>query len=439
MKRDAKADLRSIFDAGVAAVAPDAALRAHVKLDGDELRAGGKTYDLGKGRVFVCGAGKGAAPMAVAIENTLGNRLDAGVVVVKYGHELPTGKIRLIEASHPTPDRAGERGARACLEIARATEPDDLLICPLTGGASSLLAAPTDGLDLEELKQATSLLLASGAEINELNAIRKHLSAIGGGRLASAARGAVLSLIVSDVIGDDLATIASGPTAPDPTTYEDCLFILDNYDLTSKFPATALNILRAGAAGERPETPKPGDPVFDKVQNIIVASNVQALEAAARRAADLGYRPEIITEPLRGEAREEAAKLLRFARGQRETMKDDEAPRCLLAGGETTVKIAGNGKGGRNQEMALAGVIEIAGAAGVSALFAGTDGTDGPTDAAGGFALPDSLDRIGSLDEARAYLDNNDSNAALLKAGDLLITGPTRTNVMDLAIILLDA
>lgn len=439
MKSDARKELREIFDAAIAAVAPDEALLSHTRLDGDVLKADGKEYPLANRKIFVCGAGKGAAPMASALERLLGDRIDKGVIVVKYGHQSPLNKIECLEASHPTPDAAGEKGARACLAVAEETGENDLLICLFTGGASSLLPLPMPGLTLAELKEATSLLLGSGATINELNAIRKHLSSISGGRLAAAARGHVLSIIVSDVVGDDLATIASGPTASDPSTFEDCLFILEKYHLTEKFPNAALKILKAGADGEIPETPKPGDPAFEKTANIIVASNIQALRAGAAKARELGYKTEIMNEPITGEARAVARELIEVAKLQRKSLAPGDRGVCVLAGGESTVKLVGTGKGGRNQEMALAAIIELAGEDGVAALFAGTDGTDGPTDATGGFAFRDSLARVGSREEALAFLNDNDSYKALERAGELLITGPTRTNVMDIAIILVQA
>ncbi|MDE5833814.1 MAG: glycerate kinase [Desulfovibrio sp.] len=437
MEGDARKELREIFDAGVAAVAPDAALLAHMKLSNGALEAGGKVFPLTNRKIYVCGAGKGAAPMAAALENLIGALVAKGVIVVKYGHQLPLNKFEIFEASHPVPDEAGEKGAAACLETAKETGPEDLLICLFTGGASALLPLPYKGLNLDDLKKASDLLLASGATINEMNAVRKHLSAISGGRLAATAKGEVLSVIVSDVVGDDLSTIASGPTAPDPSTFADCLYILEKYRLTSKFPPDALKILRTGADGKIPETPKPGSEALERTTNIIVASNALAVKAAAERAERLGYRPSVMNEPMTGEAKEVAARLVEIAKEEKKSLKSGDKGICILAGGETTVRIMGDGRGGRNQEMALAAAIDLDGSGGVAGLFAGTDGTDGPTDAAGGFAFPDTVGRIGSKIDALKYLANNDSNPALAKAGDLLVTGPTRTNVMDLAIILI--
>lgn len=437
--QNARELLKSIFMAGVGAVAPGAALLSHVSFDPHTriLSAGDQMYDTGKGRLYVVGAGKGAAPMAEAVENMLGARISHGFVVVKEGHELPLKHIEIAQASHPVPNSAGEMAAKRILSLAGDLGEEDLLICLITGGASALTPCPAHGLTLEQLRQTTELLLASGAHIGEINAIRKHLSSFSGGQLARAANGArVLSLIVSDVIGDDLAAIASGPTAPDPTTYGDCIAILEKYSIKGSLPPRALEILLAGHAGRLEETPKPGDPVFKRVNNIIIASNFQALQACAQLATKKGFTPVVQDKPVLGEAREAASRLL--AQAAELSRQKGGKPKCLLAGGETTVTLKGKGLGGRNQEMALAAAIELNGRSGIYALFAGTDGSDGPTDAAGGFALPDSLARLGGRDKAMAMLETNDSNRALALSGDLFTTGPTLTNVMDLAIIWVD-
>lgn len=430
--------LLAIFKAGLAAAQPDEALLRHLKLEPGKLIADGKEYDLAKGRILVIGAGKGAAPMAKAIESMFGDKIAQGAVVVKYDHGLPMERIKIREAAHPEPDAAGQKAAAEILALAREARPDDLVICLLTGGASALLPAPAHGLSLADLRETTSLLLASGAAIHEINAIRKHLSELAGGQLARAVGGArILSVIVSDVIGDDLEAIASGPTAPDTSTYQDCLAIIKKYGLADKLPPKALEILKSGAEGQLPETPKPGDPAFAKVQNILVATNSQALSACASEAEKLGMRSEIFAQPLMGEASEAASALAARAKEIAANLKAGEKPVCLLAGGETTVVIKGRGKGGRNQEMALAASIDLVKEPRILGLFAGTDGTDGPTDAAGGFADSETVARIGGMERAQAMLADNDSNRALVAAGALLITGPTRTNVMDLAILLI--
>lgn len=430
-------DLLAIFEAGLDAVKPDQALIRHLSLSGSKLTANGKEYDLEKGKVYVAGGGKGAAPMAKALETLLGARIGRGKVVVKYEHGLELEHIEIAEASHPVPDQAGEKAAGELLEIARQTGPDDLLICLLTGGASSLLPLPGEGLTLSDLQKTTEVLLASGATISELNTVRKHLSRISGGQLAAAAGGKTLSVIVSDVIGDDLGAIASGPTAPDQSTFSDCLAIIAKYNLAGRLPEAVLQRLQKGANGEIPETPKPGDRIFDSVNNVIVASNKQALEAAAKKAQSLGYQVKIVESPLMGEARDSSRRLIDKAKEIQKTLAKGAKPVCLLAGGETTVTLKGSGLGGRNQEMALAAAIELDQSQGIFALFAGTDGTDGPTDAAGGFADAESAARMGGLAKASAALARNDSYNILNQAGDLLKTGPTLTNVMDLAILLI--
>ena len=435
-------ELREIFAAALAAVAPDAAVTRHVHLaDGGRLlEAGGRSWDLGRGSVRVVGAGKGAAPMAQALENLLGPHITEGFVVVKYGHHLPLAHMGIAQAAHPVPDAAGVAAAERILEIAHHCAPGDLLICLLTGGASALTAAPAPGLSLEDLQATTNLLLQCGATIYEVNAVRKHLSSLGGGQLAAAANGAdVLGIIVSDVVGDALDVIASGPTSPDPSTFARCLEILERYHILGQIPAAARERLEAGAAGRIPETPKPGDPLFERVCNVLAATNRQALEAAAARAEALGMEARILTDSLTGEARDVAAQLVAEARQAAATLKPGDRGVCLLAGGETTVTLTGKGLGGRNQEMALAAALELEGVPGISGIFAGTDGTDGPTDAAGGFADAGSVARMGGRETALAFLRRNDSNAALVEAGDLLITGPTRTNVMDLAALLVEA
>lgn len=419
-----KAVLYSIFDAGVRAVAPDAALMRHVCLEDGQLLVDGQSWKLPRrGRLLVLGAGKGVAPMGAAVEELLGDRIDTGMLVVKYGHGLPLQQIAQVEAAHPVPDAAGAAATRALLELAAGAAADDLVLCLLTGGASALTPAPVSGVTLEDMQQVTELLLRSGATITELNAVRKHLSRFSGGQLArTAAPAGVVSVIVSDVVGDALDVIASGPTAPDVSTFADCMDILARYGLGSAMPPAVLHHLRQGQLHQEAETPKPGDALFRHVQNTLVATNRQALDAAAEQARSHGFRPVILTDRMVGEAREQAALA-------------DAQPVCLLAGGETTVTLRGRGRGGRNQEMALAASLALQDCPHICALFAGTDGTDGPTDAAGGCAWAGNL-AVAGLEQARRALEENDSYAILHHCGALLRTGPTRTNVMDLAILL---
>lgn len=432
-----KAVLYSIFDAGVRAVAPDAALMRHVCLEDGQLLVDGQSWKLPcRGRLLVLGAGKGVAPMGAAVEELLGDRIDTGMLVVKYGHGLPLQQIAQVEAAHPVPDAADAAATRALLELAAGAAADDLVLCLLTGGASALTPAPVSGVTLEDMQQVTELLLRSGATITELNAVRKHLSRFSGGQLArTAAPAGVVSVIVSDVVGDALDVIASGPTAPDVSTFADCMDILARYGLGSAMPPAVLHHLRQGQLHQEAETPKPGDALFRHVQNTLVATNRQALDAAAEQARSHGFRPVILTDRMVGEAREQAALLVTQARQMAAELAADAQPVCLLAGGETTVTLRGRGRGGRNQEMALAASLALQDCPHICALFAGTDGTDGPTDAAGGCAWAGNL-AVAGLEQARRALEENDSYAILHHCGALLRTGPTRTNVMDLAILL---
>ena len=427
--------LRKIFDAALSAVAPGNALLRHLRLENGWLCADTQCWQLQGRTVRVLGAGKGVAPMARAVEVLLGEHLREGLVVVKYGHGLPLKRIRQMEAGHPVPDANGVAATAELLRLAGSCKTDDLLLCLFTGGASALTPAPAEDLTLDDLQETTRLLLGCGATIQQLNAVRKHLSAFGGGQLARAANGAELcSIIISDVVGDPLDVIASGPTAPDPATFADCQQIVRQFGLEERLPTAVRQHLAKGLAGQLAETPKPGDALFDRVLNILAATNRQALDAAARAAKAAGYEPIVLTDRMTGEARLKAVELVEAAR--RYQAEDRSRKLCLLAGGETTVTIKGNGLGGRNQEMALAAALALDGGRGICGLFAGTDGTDGPTDAAGGFAFSDSVARMGGHDTANEFLNRNDSNTALIRSGDILKTGPTRTNVMDIAILL---
>jgi len=430
---------RAIFQAGVAAVDPRAAVLRHVTLLGDELRVSGRCYDLsGFDGVYVVGMGKASAVMALALEDLLGDRIRGGVVSVKHGHGVPLKRIEVREASHPIPDAAGVRAATELASVLSATGPRDLVFCVISGGGSALLPAPAEGLTLEDKREATRLLLECGAAIQEINAIRKHLSRLKGGRLARLAQPSTLvSLVLSDVVGDPLDAIASGPTVPDSTTYEECMRIVARYGLGATVPRLVLRHLEAGARGELPETPKPGDAAFERTQNVIVGSNALALEAARGKARELGYNTLILSSVVEGETRDVARDHAAIARGIRATGNPVPRPACVLSGGETTVTIRGGGRGGRNQEFALAAALEVDGVEGVLLFSGATDGTDGPTDAAGAWADGSTVrrGREAGLDAA-AMLRENDSYAFFQGVGDLLVTGPTRTNVMDLRIVL---
>ncbi len=425
--------------AGLKAVDPEEAVRRHIEQIGNRLRVGERSYPLdGFRRIIVIGAGKGTAPMAKALEEILGDRLTSGWIIVKYGHGLPLKKIRVMEAGHPVPDQAGLEATSFILDRLRECTEEDLVLCAFSGGGSALTPALLPPLSFSEKQKTTQLLLESGATINELNALRKHLSTGKGGQFAKIAYPAtVVSLFLSDVIGDPLDVIASGPTVPDPSTFADCLKIVERYGLTQKLPESVLDLLNKGAHGLIEDTPKTGDIVFEKVQNLVVGNNRAALLAAADEARVLGFQPLILSSFFQGEAREIAPALAGIGKEMVVSGHPISPPACILAGGETTVTIRGPGKGGRNQELALAAAIALEDWPRIALLSAGTDGTDGPTDAAGAFADGDTCKEalqkgINPVD----YLLNNDSYNFFDQLGQLFKTGPTRTNVMDLICLL---
>lgn len=392
-------------------------------------------------RIFVVGAGKASAAMAQAAEQALGRRIAGGWINTKDGHLAPLKRITLHEASHPVPDARGVAGARRIAEIAAQAQEGDLLLCLISGGGSALLPLPLDPVSLEEKQETTRLLLACGATIHEINAVRKHLSAIKGGRLARLAQPAtVLALLLSDVVGDPLDVIGSGPTAPDTSTFASAWAVIEKYGLQAKIPRTARRLLEDGLAGKVEETPKPGDPCFRRTRNVIVGSNRLAVDAAARKARELGYRPLVLSTTIEGETRDIAAMHAAIAREIAATGRPARPPVCVISGGETTVTLRGKGLGGRNQEFALAAAIALEGVPGVLAFSAGTDGTDGPTDAAGAMADGETLRRAAALGiDARRALQDNDSYRFFQPLGDLVITGPTGTNVMDVRLMLVSA
>jgi glycerate 2-kinase len=439
MERDLKVEARRIFGAGLRAVDPREAVRRFMRRSGDSLRIDQHVVALADFRsIWVIGAGKGSAAMALAIEEILGDRISGGLVIVKYGYVAPVSRIRLVEAGHPYPDENGRRAAEEVMNMVKELGPQDLVIFVLSGGGSALLPMPAPGISLNEKMVATELLLRSGASIQEVNAVRKHLSQVKGGQLARLAHPATLfSLVLSDVVGDSLDVIASGPTVGDPTTFQDCLDVLDRYGLRQKMPVQVLTHLEAGAEGRIAETPKPEDPLFSRTETVLVGTNLQALEAAAAEAVKLGYRCLILSSLIEGDTREAA----RFhAALVRETVRSGQPlprPACLISGGETTVVVKGKGKGGRNQEFALAAAMELSGLSDVCLLSGGTDGTDGPTEAAGAVIDGDTVGRaLAKGLNPRNFLEENDSYHFFEQLDDLLITGPTNTNVMDLRVIL---
>ncbi|GAK61734.1 glycerate 2-kinase [Candidatus Vecturithrix granuli] len=428
-----------IFYAGLRAVDPNDAIQRHVSCEGTILHVGSQQYDLDAFRhIYVVGGGKAGASMASAVENLLGERVTQGWVNVKYEHLAPTRTIHIHEAGHPVPDEAGVRGTQEIVHLLETATEQDLVICLISGGGSALLPAPVAGITLQQKQAVTKLLLHCGATINEINTIRKHISAIKGGQLARVAAPATLvTLILSDVIGDPLDTIASGPTVPDSQTFTDCLNILNKYEIEAQIPMPVLQRLQQGAQGEIADTPKAGDPIFRNVQNLIIASNVLAARAAEEKARALHYNPMLLSTFVEGETREVAKVHAAILKEILHSGHPLTAPACIISGGETTVSIQGDGLGGRNQEFVLAAAREIEGLSNVVILSAGTDGTDGPTDAAGAIADGDTVQRAQekSLDPL-AFLKNNDSYHFFEALGDLIKTGPTNTNVMDLRILL---
>ena len=416
--------LRGLLDAALAAVAVERRLVAHLPKPP-------------KGRTVVVGAGKAAAAMARVVEANWPGPL-SGLVVTRYGH-VPagmslSGRIEIIEASHPLPDEPGEAAARRILDLAGELGPDDLLLCLISGGGSALLTLPAPGLTLADKRAVTGSLLACGASISEINCVRKHLSAIKGGRLAAAAAPArVVTLLVSDVPGDDPSVIASGPTLADPTTHDEAMAVLSKYHVKPPLPV-ALHLMRPNS-----ETPKPGDPALAGAEAVVIATAQDALEAAAVHARSLGLAPLILSDCLEGESRE-VAKV--HAAIIRQVLRHGQpvAPLCvILSGGETTVTVRGQGRGGRNSEFALALALALEGAAGVWAISCDTDGIDGAGEAAGALVFPETLTRAAALGlDAKAHLADNDSGGFFGRLGDLVTTGPTLTNVNDFRAIVVD-
>jgi hydroxypyruvate reductase len=428
-----------VLAAGLRAADPGPLVRAALRRDGRRLIAAGEALALGRGRVLLLAAGKAAPAMAAAAEEVLGARMADGLAVGSAPGP-PLRRTRLLLAGHPLPDARGLEAARAVEAMVGGLAADDIVVVLLSGGASALLPAPVPGVSLEDKAAVTSRLMRAGATITELNTVRKHLSRLKGGGLARAAAPArVVTLVLSDVVGDDLSTIASGPTVPDPTTYADALRILDDRGLASAVPSSVLRHLEAGGRGEAAETPKPRDPIFRRVRTHLIGSNRISVQAAAREAQRQGLRPLVLTTRLEGEAREVARALVAILRECVESGTPAAPPVCLLAGGETTVTVRGNGRGGRNQEMAVAAAEDLASFP-VEAVMAAlaTDGVDGASEAAGGVADRTSVARAQALGLAppAAFLAANDSSAFLGPLGDLIVTGPTGTNVVDLAVLL---
>jgi glycerate 2-kinase len=430
---------KEIFMAGVEAVQPSRLIPGHVSLTSDLLIAGERSFERSAlGKVIIIGAGKASAAMAVAIEEILLPVISKGLIITKYGHSLPLRKIECLEAGHPVPDANGIRATQMIISLVDNLDENDLVIFLVSGGASALLADVPPGVSPGDLQELASLLLASGATIDEINCVRKHLSEIKGGRLAEKIFPAnLVSLILSDVNGDNLSVIASGPTIADPSTFSESIEILKRYKLMAKVPSAIISRLEDGVAGLVPETPKEGSPAFDKTDNTLIGTNYISLQAAGKAAIERGYHPIILNRRLEGEAEGQAAIFVGACR-----LYNGPKPACLLMGGETTVTIKGNGLGGRNQHFALAALCELI-KKDVNPdqmpviLSGGTDGSDGPTDAAGALIDPALLNKLKTAVDsniAQKFLDNNDAYHFFENYGGLVKTGPTQTNVMDVVV-----
>ena len=440
-------DMRSIFSHALRRVDPYEMIIRSMSVENDTLvishGAGTLREDLRSYRdIMVLGIGKASSKMGMAMEEILGERISRGAVVTKYGHAEPLKSIQVMQAVHPIPDKNSVAGARALFDLASGADEKTLIINLVSGGGSALFSLPPEGISLKDKQAATKVLLESGADIGEINCIRKHLSQVKGGLFARAAFPArMINIILSDVVGDRLDTIASGIAVPDDTTYDQALDIVNRYHIRDRLPASVVDYLESGKKGEVPDTPKQGDPVFDRVLNILLGNNLAACIAARDHGVSLGYRAVLLTSTLTGEAREAAKFFAAIARDIRKGTADFARPALILAGGETTVTIRGTGKGGRNQEMVLSFLNEFSGnqtgLEGIYFLSAGTDGTDGPTDAAGALIGPDLLHEAARLGlNPGAYLGNNDSYHFFEQAGGLFITGPTNTNVCDIQLMI---
>jgi Putative glycerate kinase len=429
-----------IFLAGIEGVLPDKMIRSQVKISDGILHIADLGFELSSlGNIYVIGAGKASATMAKGLEDILGENITDGYVVVKYGHSCKLHRIRLHEAGHPVPDENSIEATKNILNLAGKAKENDLVICLISGGASALLADFPSGSTLSDLRKMNELLLKSGADIKETNTVRKHLSMVKGGQLAKAIFPATcVSLILSDVVGDAIDVIASGPTSPDPSTFSEALPILDTYGLDGSCPKSLLLHLTEGVSGNIPETPKPQDPVFYKVYNRIIGSNATALTAAREKATALGLNTRIVSTEIAGDINTVAHFIWKTTY---QILKEAQTarPACLLFGGEPTIHVTGTGTGGRNQHLALYIATQIMNLEGITFLSAGTDGNDGPTEVAG--AVVDTSTVCRALSQGlnpKAYLDNHDSYPFFRQAGGHIVTGPTTTNVMDMIVVIIE-
>ncbi len=438
LRREAKA----IFRAALDSVRAERVLPEEIALEktqkGEQLRLGAKRFPLRPGgRLILVGAGKASSHMARAVERRLGRRISGGAVVTQRGYAVRCRRVEILEAAHPVPDAAGIEAAEKIGGWIDGAGADDLIVCLLSGGGSALLPAPAEGISLGDKRATTEALLKAGAPIEALNCVRKHLSRLKGGHLARrAAPAQVITLAISDVVGDLLDVIASGPTIGDPTTFADAGRQLKVYGVWKKTPESVRRHILRGIAGKIPDTPAPSDPLLRRVHSRIVAGNDTALRAAAQKARALGLRPMILTRRLQGEAREIGEFLAGLARGIRAEGYPGRPPVCVLLGGETTVTVTGKGLGGRCQELALAFCLNLGEGDGICLLAAGTDGKDGPTPAAGAIVHSRTLQNVKKQGiDARSFLSNNNSHSFFGSFGELISTGPTGTNVMDLVVL----
>lgn len=429
-----------IFLAGVESVLPDKLIAGNMSLNTNILHIGVLSFPLEKiENIYLIGAGKASAIMASEVVKILGDRITEGHIIVKYGHGSDIKSIRVTEAGHPFPDLNGFNATKKILDIARKAKVNDLVICLLSGGGSSLLCDCPEELTPDDLILVNKLLVNSGATISEINAVRKHLSKVKGGQLAEAVYPATLvSLILSDVIGDHLDVIASGPTAPDPTTYIDAIEVLEKFNVKKSLPARIIDFLYSGAMLKRPETPKPGDPVFERTTNLIIGTNRLALDSARLKAIENNINAVIIEDELQGDTSSVAEYLIDIAIRFKEDIHEVK-PVCILFGGETTVKMTGKGTGGRNQHLALLCARLLRNKPGITILSAGTDGNDGPTNAAGGVVDSETVPfSVSKGIDPEKYLNEFNSYNFFKKTAGHIITGPTMTNVMDIVVIIVD-
>jgi glycerate 2-kinase len=422
-----------ILAASIRAVEPGAAVAHFVRRDGNVLTVSDRAYDLKSfRRMAILGIGKASVAMAEALAGILGPPLEIGLVITKHASAIPEFPFTILEGGHPIPDEHSLEAGKKTIEFVSSLGPGDLLFCLISGGGSALVSTPLEGLSLEDMQAFTSALLACGARIDEINSLRRRLERLKGGGLVRASNGAtIVSLILSDVVGNPLEAIASGPTAPDPMTRSDALAVLEKYGLRGRVPASILAALE-----QAPETPKPDDPIFKSVQNVIVGSNLLAAEAALTQAGMEGFHPYLLGIDLQGEARQAAFELATFLRKAKKTGDPVPPPACIVAGGETTVTLRGKGKGGRNTELALAAVTELADVPDVMLVTLATDGEDGPTDTAGAVVTGETYRQAAGMSlHPDNFLCRNDSYTFFAELDDLLKPGPTGTNVNDLVFL----